>query len=356
MTFTIHPLTVTESVGAELREYARVLNSSYAHDAGVRLLEWTAEGLLAQMQNQTYSTARAFLARDGERIVGAASLTFDNSTSHEAEIVVATDPDYADAAVAGALYDAIEKEAAALGRDRLIDYVATRGDASTLDEADLLRPVSGIGAVPRDDPRARLLLGRGYSLGLVERASVFARPDEPSGLQRILDDALATAGDDYAPVWWSGRTPKEHAEAYAYAVSRMSTDVPTGDVEVEEQTWDADRIRARDDRHERAGHLFCVAAVAHRPTGRIVAFNELIVGSDRAKPTENGGTLVLAEHRGHRLGTIVKVLGLLRWREVAPESPSVFTFNAEENRPMLDVNEAVGFVPAFWEGTWSKQL
>ncbi|GGF45032.1 hypothetical protein GCM10010922_20910 [Microbacterium sorbitolivorans] len=356
MTFTITPLRVPHSVNAELREHARILTSSYARDAGIPLLEWTAEGLLALLHNTTYSTVRAFTAHDGERIVGAASLSFDNSTSHEAELVVATDPDYGDPSLADALYEALEREAAALGRDRLIDYVATRGDASTLDEADLLRPTSGIGCVPRHDPRARFMLDRGYSLGLVERASVFARPEDPSRIQRILDDALAFAGDDYAPVWWSGRTPDEYVDAYAYAVSRMSTDVPSGDIDVEEQTWDADRIRTRDERHERVGHLFCVAAVVHRPTGTMVAFNELVVGSDRAKPTENGGTLVLEEHRGHRLGTVVKALGLVRWLDVAPDSPSVFTFNAEENRPMLDVNEAVGFTPAFWEGTWSKQL
>ncbi|MEE3703960.1 hypothetical protein V2H43_11160 [Pasteurella multocida] len=48
----------------------------------------------------------------------------------------------------------------------------------------------------------------------------------------------------------------------------------------------------------------------------------------------------------------MKLDNLVRLREVRPELVRVVTWNAEENRPMLSVNEASGFRPVAYEAQW----
>jgi hypothetical protein len=64
----------------------------------------------------------------------------------------------------------------------------------------------------------------------------------------------------------------------------------------------------------------------------------------------------MREHRGHRLGMLLKIANIAHLDERYPGHPSITTFNAEENRHMLDVNESVGFEPFAYEGAWQKKF
>ena len=148
----------------------------------------------------------------------------------------------------------------------------------------------------------------------------------------------------------------EYVDGYAWMKSRMVTDAPSAGLEFDEETWDAARIAEHDSKYTDSGRTIQVTAAQHIATGELCAFNELVVGKDRTEASHQEDTLVLKEHRGHKLGTLVKCAGLLSWRDIAPDSPRVITYNAEENRPMLDINEAIGFVPISYEGAWKKVL
>jgi hypothetical protein len=55
------------------------------------------------------------------------------------------------------------------------------------------------------------------------------------------------------------------------------------------------------------------------------------------------GTLVLPEHRGHRLGMGVKVANLLEMQRRDPGRTRVKTMNDEQNPWMVQINIDLGF-------------
>jgi GNAT superfamily N-acetyltransferase len=213
---------------------------------------------------------------------------------------------------------------------------------------------TGFGSIP-EDHAARFLLHRGHAVQQVVRNSALNLRDGMPQVQQLLEHAT-TAADGYRVVQWQLPTPPEFVDGYAWMKSRMSTDAPSAGMEIDEEVWDADRIARHDKTYLDADQLLLVTAAQHLDTGELVAFNELMIGADRSRASHQHDTLVRRDHRGHRLGMLVKCAGLLAWHDIAPDSPRMLTYNAEENRPMLDINEAIGFVPVAYEGAWKKVL
>jgi hypothetical protein len=152
------------------------------------------------------------------------------------------------------------------------------------------------------------------------------------------------------------RTPERWLEDRAVLATRMSTDAPSAGLEEPEDVWTVDRVRDADDRRESNPRRHLFAAAEHVPSGRLVAYSVLSVPRQPHRAVQQYATLVLREHRGHRLGMLVKVANLAHLQATHPGHPSILTFNAEENRHMLDVNEALGFTAIAYEGAWRKDL
>jgi GNAT superfamily N-acetyltransferase len=88
----------------------------------------------------------------------------------------------------------------------------------------------------------------------------------------------------------------------------------------------------------------------------LVAFTDLQIPLAQPERAHQAGTLVLAEHRGHRLGALVKTAVLRELAATMPEVRRISTVNSDSNRPMVAVNEALGFRPAGQLSTWSLRL
>ena len=94
----------------------------------------------------------------------------------------------------------------------------------------------------------------------------------------------------------------------------------------------------------------------HVPTGEAVAYTYLQSSPHRPAAAYQEDTLVAREHRGHRLGTLVKTAALRRFTAERPRVQRVHTWNAGENSHMLAINTALGFRPVSLEGVWEKRM
>ncbi len=223
------------------------------------------------------------------------------------------------------------------------------------DDSEQLLSPTGFGSVPLNNPETQFLLHRGYRLEQVERISRLTLPVDERELAEAIETAREAAGSEYRLVRWSGRTPEKWLSQIALLHQRMSTDAPSANLDASEEVWDEDRVRNLDDRWRANPRTILTVAAEHVPSGQLAGFTELSVPLELDRPVAQDATLVLREHRGHRLGMLTKLSNLQYLTETHPGHPSVTTFNAEENRPMLDVNEAIGFVGFGYGGGWKKE-
>jgi len=204
-----------------------------------------------------------------------------------------------------------------------------------------------------DSPGRTFAERRGWTCDLVETRRDLVLPLDEQRL-RTVEDKARRAGSGYRLVTWLDRTPDELVDDRALLERRMTTDAPHGDLPVEEEDWDADRVREYERLHaERGRTVLSAGAVCG---GRLVAFTDLQLTGATPERAHQGGTLVLVEHRGHRLGSLVKAAVLRQVVRDFPQVRTITTYNADSNAPMVAVNDALGFRPAGSLSSWSTRV
>jgi GNAT superfamily N-acetyltransferase len=163
-------------------------------------------------------------------------------------------------------------------------------------------------------------------------------------LQAMADDAQAAAAG-YTLVMWGDRTPPEWIDDMARLQALMSTDPPQGELDMEPEVWDADRYLSREQSVIDRGRQHLVVAARHNDSERLAGFTDLAAPIGTPEVGYQWSTIVADEHRGHRLGMLMKVANLRQLRAELPFVRYLNTWNAEENSQMVAINEALGFVP-----------
>jgi GNAT superfamily N-acetyltransferase len=262
---------------------------------------------------------RAFLLHAGGATVGSATL----STSHWDNLELAwlgasIHPDHRRRGHGTAAYALLHDECRRLGR-----------------------PLVGTDHWRAPGPRAFAA-----TIGYEERAWSVNRRQHldqlPGGfLDEAYAEAAARAGD-YEVVRVAGRSDDALREQLV-AVSESINDAPLDDLEIEDEVFSVERLAAFEEAQLAGGHRLYRVVARHRASGELAGHSVVTVEEERPWIGVQEDTAVVAAHRGHRLGLLLKA-DLGRWLlEVEPDLRTVDTWNAASNPHMVGVNERLGY-------------
>lgn len=164
----------------------------------------------------------------------------------------------------------------------------------------------------------------------------------PEGLvQKVYDDAAAASGD-YELLHFDGASPDDLLEAIS-TMSAAINDAPLDDLEIEDEAYPPERIRAYEQAQLASGQRFHRLVARHRESGELAGHTVVTVEDERPELGDQHDTSVVRAHRGHRLGALLKAGMLLHLADVEPQLQTIDTWNAESNDHMIGVNEVLGY-------------
>ena len=97
----------------------------------------------------------------------------------------------------------------------------------------------------------------------------------------------------YSLLTFGDRWPDEYLDDRCELGRRMSTDVPVGEQELDEEMWDERRVRALEAGLAAQNRAKVTTAARHDATGRLVGYTEVVV------PLGAPGVVLAARHPRH---------------------------------------------------------
>lgn len=276
-------------------------------------------------------TAEYFLARlDGEP-AGYLELLYTQADNlNNSYVTVSVSPALRQRGVGRALYEVAVERTRAHGRIRMLSQ-SIRNPSS-------VGFAAAVGArAALDELRSRLDLDR----------------VDPARHAGMLADAWAKAAG-YHLIQWSGVAPDEIIDDVAALDSSFLQEAPTGDLDWEPEVVDADRIRA--DEAARAARGRVTFHTGAMRDDRLVAWTTINCPAEGGPHAWQNATLVAPEHRGHRLGLLIKLANVAQARTFCPELAVIDTFNAATNEHMLRINREMGFREVESVVHWQRDL
>ena len=215
---------------------------------------------------------------------------------------------------------------------------------------------TSIGIDGWDDEGARGFAARH---GLEQKSAAIERRQQLAELDWVAIERLhaeaSAAAAAYEIVRREGRTPDDELEQLAEMASAIN-DAPTDDLDIEDEVFSADRMRAYETSQLARGQRMFRTFARHRDTGEQAGHSVVLVDVERPHLAHQHDTSVVRSHRGHRLGLLLKTDMNLWLREVQPQIAEISTWNAESNDHMIGVNDAIGYRVVGRELEFQKSL
>ena len=329
---------------------ANALEEAYDHalyGASQRLTLTQRRALLA---DSPYWHTRRWLARERRSdglgpVVGEAVLFLpqqDNLDTIDVGLMV--HPDARGRGVATALVEQVlVPQIEAHGRD-LVSYWEAAPAQGDVDDPAL--------------PANRLARRLGVTRKNVGVCRVLPLPVEEDLLDRLRDEARERM-DGYRILLWTDRVPSEHLAAYGVLLRQLDLDEPDEDFEYDPPEYTPERIQTMEQRRAEAGTR-SLTAVAVAPDGTFAGNSEVHVQDTAGTQLAwQENTLVMPEHRGHRLGLALKEATHRLLQAEFPEVRAIVTSNSHVNPWMIAINERLGYREAFrwvgYQGRWSQR-
>jgi GNAT superfamily N-acetyltransferase len=295
---------------------------------------------------------------DGE-IVGAVDIALPLTDNLDlAEFTLDILPEIQRQGVGRKLLQAAEHLARSEGRTLIL--VDTNHPGASLHEFEKaqLVPGSGQGFVPLESREVEFARKTGYTLQHIEQFSSCLLPLDTKLVADLQAEAEASNNGRYRLHHWTDRCPDEWLEAVAVLENQAGADVdPSMETPIEQgMVFDGGILREAEEVTIAQGRRTVVTAVEHLASGTLVGLTTISVLAHRPDVVFQDDTLVLQEHRGNKLGLLIKVANMERLTEQFPDARVIYTWNAPENRYLLTVNQQLGFTTAGVTGIWQKEL
>jgi GNAT superfamily N-acetyltransferase len=309
---------------ALFEEWAQVFITSAVADRGDHD-ERSADDLRVMEGNEEF--ARQFLAAvEDDRVVGAAHVTLPlrDNLAHSFGLVSVL-PAHRRRGVGTALLEWVEG-------------VAREGGRSTLQMHTARRPG---GAAPGGGFARR----HGFGLAQTLLCSDLVVPQMPP--ERVVTGFRIETRSDIPTDW---------EEAYAGFQTAIISEMPLGDLALEPEVWDVERVRGLSQRLVEQGRSRLISVAVHEDSGELAAYSEIQWAPTMGERAYQQDTMVLRGHRGHGLGLAVKAANLTAVVDQWPQVRSIRTWNADDNSHMLAVNAALGCQVTAVMEEWQKHL